>query len=297
MNFNEIKEHYSFNLVQNEITRYAKNRWVGVYCSFDKKPILIRYTRDKRPLKIENQNDLLKIFNEYASFIPRTIYATANIYKRLTNYEDILDLSNITSCTPTWDIDNTLDKWEATIEVVKEIISFLRSEGVEDSIIVKWSGEGCHVHLHQNALSLNSIHPLDLAYSIVEYVKIKLQSLITDIALKYKAVNLKVENNIDSQRLFTCPLSLHRRLNVVCICIPPNSLSNFTLEWIKLRGFKHYQDWERFKLGEADKLARKAYEVIGPCLLQRRLKRKKHPPLDKQIMRWIEKNNIKTLYS
>lgn len=290
MNFNEIKEHYSLNLVQNEITRYAKNRWIGLYC--DKKQILFRYTKDKKPLKIENQNDLLKIFDEYASFIPRTIYATANIYKQLTNYEDILNLSNITSCTPTWDIDNTLDKWEATIEVVKGVISFLRNEGIEDSIIVKWSGEGCHVHLHQNSLSLSSIHPLDLAYSIVEYVKIKLQNLITNIALKYKAANLKVENNIDSQRLFTCPLSLHQRLNVVCICIPSDSLSNFTLDWIKLRSFKHYQDWDRFKLGEANKLAQKAYEVIGPYQLRKRLIHKKHPPLDKQIMRWIEKSDI-----
>ncbi|MCS7116353.1 MAG: hypothetical protein RMJ31_04160 [Nitrososphaerota archaeon] len=294
MNSNEVKEHYSSELVQSEITRYAKGRWVGIYClrGLDGIPTLFRYSKGKRPLKIECREDMLKIFEDYATFLPRTIYATANIYKHLTDYDDLRDLSNIISCTATWDIDNTLDKWEATIEVVKSILSFLRDEGIEDSIIVKWSGEGCHVHLHQNAISLNSspeTHPLDLAYSIVEYVRMKLQGSIMNIALKYNAINLKVENNIDPQRLFTCPLSLHRALDVVCICIPPDSLSDFTPEWIRLRTFKHYRGWDRFKLGEANRLAEKAYKLIGPRSTYRRSIRRKHMPLDKQIMKWLEK--------
>ncbi|RLE50796.1 MAG: hypothetical protein DRJ21_01445, partial [Candidatus Methanomethylicota archaeon] len=193
------------------------------------------------------------------------------------------------------DIDNERDKWKATIEVCKEIISFLEKYGISKSIIVKWSGKAAHIHIHHEALSpelRRKYNPLDLAYAIVEYVIKKLEDKIRNIASKYLAEKLKVDNEHDPQQLFTCPLSLHRELNCVSICINPNDLDSFSLEWTDPSSFKHYDDWNKFEIGEADELALKAIEIVGryPGPYKRR-GRRKHPSVDEMIMKWLRKFN------
>jgi len=98
---------------------------------------------------------------------------------------------------------------------------------------------------------------------------------------------LRVDNEIDPQRLFTCPLSLHKELNKVCVCTDSNDLDNFMPEWADLDGYRHFDGWNEHVVGEADELAWKAYETIGPCPSMPRLRRRRHPPLDEQITRWL----------
>lgn len=255
----------------------------------------MRYLGRRRriPLRIWSPEDVERLLSIFRRLKPRTFYATANVFQSL--HEDFLaDPSNIVACTPTWDIDNKPEAWRATLEAAREIYAFLEKNGVSRSVFMKWSGKGCHVHLNEGAISeelRRRINPLNLAYSIVEYANLRLREKFLEIALRHKAEGLKVENEMDVQRLFTCPLSLHRELNKVCVCISPNDLDAFTPEWADPGSFRHYEDWSHFVAGEADELAIKAYEAIGGAprvsLRSPRLRRRAHPPLDEQIARWM----------
>ncbi|MGQ9515571.1 MAG: hypothetical protein ACUVTL_11110 [Thermoproteota archaeon] len=296
ISYDEVAKHYSNKRVKEEIARFAIGRWVGLHCSKKDergRGLLVRYLRESRiPLSIENLEDvekLLQMFNDYG---PRTFYATANIYRSLRALEDIIDMSNILMCTPTWDIDNELKDWEATIATAREIVSFLESCGIRKSVFVKWSGKGAHVHIHQEAISREALarnNPLDIAYAIVEYVNQKLNQRFNDLIVEMKAEKLHVDNEMDPQRMFSCPLSLHREASSVCVCIEPNELDDFTPEWSSIDGYRHYDGWNKHIVGEADDLALKAFETVGGSPSTPKLKRRKHPPLDKQIMEWIEK--------
>lgn len=288
-----IAKHYRNEKVCNEIAKFAKNKWVGIHCEVkDKKErqILKRYIgRFMRPITINEASDVSKLLNSLRRLKPRTFYATVNLYKRIEYFEDIYDFNNIFACTPTWDIDNVLNDWKTTILVAKEILSFLEDFGVKKSVFVKWSGNGCHIHLHHKSISqeiLRKINPLDIAYSIVEFIITRLKDKLAKIQIKSK--DLVIENKIDIQRLFTCPLSLHRRLNMVCICIDRSKLESFSLEWTTPNNFVHYYDWDSYEVGEADELAERAYAAIGPYPYYGKKRRfRKYPSLDEQIMKYI----------
>jgi hypothetical protein len=84
-----------------------------------------------------------------------------------------------------------------------EILSILESEGVKKSVYVKWSGNGCHIHIHEEAISeaiISKAHPLDFAYAIVEYVNAKAVPKIIE--------SLKTEN-IQGREPDGCWKSLH----------------------------------------------------------------------------------------
>jgi len=296
MNQDLVHQHYNDPKVQNEIVRFSQNRWVGLHCSeMDKRgrPYLIRYLgRGKQPLILREAEDIQKFLRIFNKLGPRTFYATANVYRELSRFEHLTDLSNIEACTPTWDIDNVPEKWQASIKATQEIISFLEQNGIKQSAYVVWSGRGCHVRIHEGAISIGvrkKINPLDVAYAIVEYVNAKLTAKFTDIALEHNAENLRVDNEIDPQRLFTCPLSLHKELDRVCVCIAPDSLNQFTPDWTLPKTYKHYGAWDRHSIGEADELAVKAFQTVGGCPSLPRFRARKHPPLDEQIMKWLDK--------
>jgi hypothetical protein len=286
-------KHYNDKKVCNEIAKFARNRWVGIHCLVKGKRgryILKRYVgKFKKPITINEPNDVLILLKKLAKLKPRTFYATTNLYKKVKFFENVFDYSNILACTPTWDIDNSLNDWEITILLTKEILSLLESFGVKKSVFVKWSGNGCHIHLHQKSISqeiFKKINPLDVSYSIVEFIITKLKDKIVKFQMKSK--DLVVENKIDIQRLFTCPLSLHRELNRVCVCIEPNRLDSFSLDWTLPNKFIHYYNWDSYEIGEADELVEKAYFAIGPCPYYGKKRRlRKYPSLDEQIMKYL----------
>lgn len=121
-------------------------------------------------------------------------------------------------------------------------MAFLEKNGVVKSVYVKWSGNGCHVHVNEKALSeelTKRISPLDAAYAMVEYTNAKLQNTFYRIVEGEKAVKLKIENKMDPQRVFSCPLTLHRELAKVCVCIDPDSLDSFTPDWTRIEDYRH----------------------------------------------------------
>jgi hypothetical protein len=179
---NLAEEHYSRADVQKEIADFCAGRWVAAHCINEKGELIFRRYFKGKPLAIRGENDVPKILKKLG-FQVRTLYATANKYCSINQAEDVSTFSNIVRCTPTWDIDGTLSNWRETIIVAKEVVKFLENEGVKNSVYVKWSGNGCHIHIHEEALSeaaLNRAHPLDLAYAIVEYVNINVLPNISE---------------------------------------------------------------------------------------------------------------------
>ncbi|MBS7653211.1 MAG: hypothetical protein QW486_06410 [Candidatus Bathyarchaeia archaeon] len=282
------QEHYSNINVKLEIAEFCKDRWVAVHCIKEDGSLVFRRYLAERPLVIEKVEDLPALFERLGRRL-RSIYATANKYRKIKKIEDVSDLENISRCTPTWDVDSTLPNWKETIRVAERIIKILESEGIRESVYLKWSGNGCHIHIHEEALSeevLMRANPLDLAYAIVEYVRIRLEAEMVDELTSW---GIKVENKMDPGRVFTCPLSLHRTLDAVCICMKPQELEEFSPEWIRPEKFRHNDDWRNFKKGEADGLALKSLEHIGGYPLIRRRRTRRTKRLDQQIVEWLKK--------
>lgn len=281
-------KYYSRLEVQKEIRDFCRGRWVALhYVDLSGNLIFRRYLKGK-PINADDPAILIKQNNNML----RSIYATANVYNRVQKVEDVYDQSNILYCTPTWDIDSSLLRWRKTLNVAKKIIRFLNSWGVKKSVYIKWSGNGCHIHINEKSISEDIIrkhNPLDLAYAIVEYVNLKLSLKTLESSFNEE---IKVENKMDPARVFTCPLSLHRELNVTCVCIKPEEIDEFTPKWINPQNFKHNSQWRDFEEGESDELAKVAYATVGgyPLKFKSRSRPRKTKPLDKQIVEWLMKN-------
>jgi len=296
-----VVNHYNKEEVQEEIARFSRSRWVAVHCQFlnpQGYPVLLRYQRtsgkNKVPLTITQPKDVSQFVKRFERLRPRAFYASANVYKELTILEHVRSLSNVISCMPTWDIDNTPEKWEATIAVAKEIVDFLNKEGVSESVFLKWSGKGAHVHIHEKAPSdelLKKVNPLDAAYAVVEYVNRRLAGKYKEIAQRYGAGELSVENEMDLQRVITCPLSLHRSLNCVAVCFSTSTINDFVPQWTDILDYRHWKGWDKFEAGEADKLIEKAYQTVGayPLKTQTKNPEQKDKATKDLITKWLEK--------
>jgi hypothetical protein len=76
----------------------------------------------------------------------------------------------------------------------------------------------------------------------------------------------------------------------VAVCVPPDELENFHVEWASPSGYKHFPHaWRRYEEGEGDELAEKAYAAVGPYLAGRARRRRKHKPLDQEILEAFRK--------
>ncbi len=290
------QEYYMKPEVAKEIVDYAKNRWVSVHCSQkDSKGryLLVRYDRNKRPLTLNAPEDVVGLVKRLAKLRPRALYASSNLYRRLSSEYDVASMNNVYACTPCWDIDNDLEGWKDTVKVCQELVSLLDKEGVCKSVSVFWSGRGAHVRIHHEAFSRElrrKMNPLDIAFATVEYVLRKIEPHIVEKYSTGRGGRLKIENKMDPQRVFTCPLSLHRELDLVCICIPVNKLDQFTPGWAEPSSFKHSDEWKRYEEGEADELALKAHDIIGGYPIRTSRKRtRKYAKLDEAITRSLRK--------
>jgi len=289
----DVLNYYRRTIVLKEVSEFLADRWIAVHCMLklkDGRPMLIRYIRNK-PLRVLSQADFLEILKKLAPLKPRTFYGSANLYKRLERREDALNyLENIYARTPTWDIDSRPEWWRATLEVARVIVNFLERKGIARSVYLKWSGRGLHIHVHEHAISedvYSKVHPIDVAYSLVDYVLTKVRSKINEINIKY-STSIKVENLMDPQRVFTAPLSLHRKLDVVCVAFKPEEIDDFEPSWTQPGNFRHNPRWREYDKGEADELVLKAYRSIGPYPKPGARPRRKHPPLDVQIRKFLE---------
>ncbi|MGQ4834625.1 MAG: hypothetical protein ACP6IS_12135 [Candidatus Asgardarchaeia archaeon] len=270
MEIDDIVTYYSNPLVKKEIAEYSKNRWIAIYTiRGSESGLFIRYKRGgDKPLTISKEEDVHTLIKSHLGLWPRTIYASANVYAKLTKKEDTEKVDNIIYSTPVWDIDGSLEYWQDIVKVARIILEELENEGVTKSVYLKWSGRGIHVQIHEKAFSqdiLQKYHPLDISYSVVEYILKKAQNKLAEVIKNAKEGErpLKVENEMDLKRVFTAPLSLHKKLDFAVVCLKPNELDDFTPDWAKYNNFKHNPNWRDFKEGEGDNLAIVTVKEIG----------------------------------
>ena len=259
--------YYLNPYVTKEIVEYCRGRWVALDSGGPSRKF-IRYDYRGKPLKIESLGEYREIFYRYRGLGIRTIYSSINIYGTLERKGDLSRLDNILYTSPIWDIDGSLQNIKGILEAAEIITSHLSDFGIDKSIYLIWSGRGVHIHIHERAFStdiLRKIHPLDIAYSIVEYIIRKNRDKLRELSLRYSGSDrpLKIENVIDIQRVFTVPLSLHRSIDFAAIAFKPNELNSFSLEWADPERFRHNPNWREYEVGEADELAYKAFDEVG----------------------------------
>jgi len=266
LEFNEVIRYYSKPIVRREIVEYSKNRWIALHTSSG---LFLRYwSRIGPPLRISSEQDIDKLLQRFRGLEPRTFYASVNVYLKVIGREDVENPNNIKYTTPVWDIDGSLECWDKIIDITRIIVERIEREGISKSVYLKWSGRGVHVQVHEKSFSedvLSKYNPLDIAYSVVEYVIKKSSREILEIMknVKSKGRQLKVENQIDLKRVFTVPLSLHKSLDYAVVCFKPNEIDNFTPEWANPSILRHNTSWRDYIEGEADVLALKAMEEVG----------------------------------
>jgi hypothetical protein len=255
-----VFEYYSHPRVAGELFNYGRDRWIAVEGGLERR-VFIRYGRDGSPLRFKDSSDVNRLLRGFWFAKPRSFYGSANKYVRLSVSEDLEDVSNIYRSTPTWDVDNDVERWRETLAVCRLIVEELERERVVKSVYLKWSGRGCHVHVSEEAFSrelFKKHHPLDAAFAIVEYVTRMVKPKLTGLA-----EGAKIENKMDLKRVFTLPLSLHRELDYSCVCFKPDDIDVFDLSWVNPESFKHRTVYMDFEEGEADELAEKALSTVG----------------------------------
>ena len=258
-----VYSHYSRGDVAREIAEYSRGRWVAVEGSYGERRIFVRYFKDQ-PLVVSSEGDVLGLINRYRRLNVRTFYATIHVYKNLASSSMLDDIGNIVYTTPFFDIDGSLDKYRSVLDVASLIIDYLEKHGLRESVYILWSGEGAHVRINEKAFSreiLSKYNSLNIAYSIVEYVLRETRDKIEPLA---KSSGVKVENLVDIKRVFTIPLSLHRRRDAVAVCFKPSAIYSFEPGWVEPGSFKHDPSaWRVFREGEGDALALEALRRIN----------------------------------
>lgn len=275
-----VKEHYSRRDVREEVIRFSRGRWLALAGSR-----WIRHLRS-RPLTVES----LRLPDSLLTTETRALYATTALYRRLRSRKDPYEEGNVVAVTPYLDIDNELEHWRATIEVARAISDELESMGVVRSVYILWSGKGAHVRVHEYALS-RELRDLDHAWALAEYLRIKVEPRVAEIRRRLDAAGMgvRVENQLKPRSLFTVPLSLHRVIDRVAICLKPEDLDDFDLSWTEPFSFKHHA-WEVYEVGEADGASKKALELVGGYPVAgrgaARGRRRKEPPVDEMVRKW-----------
>ena len=270
MEFEGVLKYYSRPLVRKEISDYCQGRWVAVECvrQGERRFFLRYWKRGGPPLSISKAEDVGRIMHRFGRLKPRTLYGSVNIYSKLESVEDTEEESNIAYTSPIWDIDSRVERWKETMQVADIIVRRLEAEGVSKSVFVNWSGRGAHVHIHEKAFSkdlLSKHNPLDVAYAVVEYICRMIKRDLAEVSskLEKKGFAIKVENKIDLKRVFTAPLSLHRELDLCAVCLKPDQLGDFHIDWAKPNVLKHNKAWREHLEGEGDQLAEKALREVG----------------------------------
>jgi len=261
---NLAARYYSSDFVRTEVADYCRGRWIAIEGGAMGSRVFLRYWRDGRPLNVNDPEDILSLLKHFGGVHPRSIYGSVNVYRSLNDKSLLENPSNIVYASPVWDIDGELSEWKGILEVVRIIIDELERLDLVESVFIKWSGEGAHVHVHERCFSdevLSRHNPLDIAYSLVDYVIERCRGKILNVISKFRSI--KVENTIDLKRVFTAPLSLHRRRNLCCVCFKPDEIDDFDVEWANPENFRHNRDWRIYIEGEGDKAALETIRVIG----------------------------------
>ncbi|MEM0018222.1 MAG: hypothetical protein QXO55_05805 [Candidatus Korarchaeum sp.] len=266
-----VKEHYSKEEVKLEVIEFSRRRWIALAGN--------RWVRYLSGVPITT--DVLSLPDTLISTGTRSLYATASLYNELSRKEDVFDETKVKAVTPFLDIDNEPEDWKLTVEAARILVDALDSLGIRRSRYVLWSGRGVHVRVNELSMS-EEFRGLDSAWALAELVRLKVEERISD--LRIKARSLRVENQLKPRALFTVPLSLHRKLDRVAVCVNPDDLDDFDISWTEPLDFKHWRDWRKYETGESDQAVLEALSRLGGYY--RRGRSRKELPVDEMIRRW-----------
>ena len=261
--------YYSRHEVQREIADFLRGRWAAVEGPGKK---WARWL-GPRPLVVREPRDVLETVRRFQSIGARSFYGTIEVYRRLETRSDVEEgyEENVAYATPFIDVDivdeqRIDDAWRCVVEIARMIYEQLcREHGICNSVYMLWSGAGMHIRIHERAFrdALGEAHPLDVAFAAAELVLEELEPRILRVVHGCGGL-VKVENLVAPKRVFTAPLSLHRRLDRVAVAISPKELDSFNPAWSLPAKPRHNPDaWRSYVEGEADDYAREALRRIG----------------------------------
>ena len=263
-------EYYRWPRVVEEIAEFLRGRWAALEGAGK------QWARwlSGRPLRVDRPSDVPALVERLRGIGVRSFYGTIEVFRRLEESRDVEENyeANVLRATPFIDVDvvdedRVGDAWRCVVEAAETIYNHLcGSYNLCRSIYMVWSGAGIHVRVNENAFSselLEQHHPLDVAFAAAEYVLEQLEPQLLDLIRRCKGM-IKIENLVAPKRVFTAPLSLHRRLDRVAVALAPEELGDFTPDWSRPENPRHNpQAWRRYERGEADEYARRALERIG----------------------------------
>ncbi len=281
-----VRSHYSRPDVRREIREFCRGRWVAAWLTDGR---VVRWL-GRRPATA-SPKDLDLLISGRAGSPVRSIYATAERYARLRRREDVYDPGNVLEVTPFWDVDNDPGSWRATVEAARALVEALGTLGVVRSVYVVWSGRGMHVRVHEGAISREvreRVGPLDAAWALVERVRLRVAGRIEELRSEFGAHGLRVDNEVKPRGLLSVPLSLHRSVDAVVVCLSPDQLDYFDPSWSDPSNFRSSDSWRRFDPGEADSAVLEAVELHGRYPGPRTpRRRRREPPVDEMLRRWL----------
>ncbi len=264
----DVTKYYSDPRIQEEIAKYLKKRWVGIEGENRK---WVRWENDK-PLVIKEPGDVSRIIKRYGFIKPRSIYGTIEIFKNLETREDVMNkyTGNVENVTPFIDIDlieekNLEKNYVYVVRAAKVIAEYIMENNISECAYFAWSGAGIHVRFNEKCIDepLKEYHPLDIGFCLVEYVLDALKPRLLDV-IRESGGLVKIENLVSMKRVFTAPLSLHRRLDKVVVFFKPEDLDNFKLEWSDPKQPRHDPgSWRRYHRGGLDDLIYRAVRHVG----------------------------------
>ncbi len=266
MDLIDVFEYYGRRYVRKEIYSFLIGRWVGIE-GVNRK--WVRWFGDK-PLTIKSPEDIPILLHRFKNIKPRSFYGSIEVFHRLINRSDVMENyeNNVAYTTVFIDIDivdeSRLEECCETVLKIGGIIrDWLEEHSVSKSLYFLWSGAGLHVRVNEYCFEevLDDHHPVDIAYVFTEYVLRNTSNKIQEILSNNNRV--KVENLVAMKRVFTAPLSLHRRLDRVAVAFGPNDLEDFSLEWTNpVKPIYREKIWNRHGRGECDEITRKALSEI-----------------------------------
>ncbi len=238
----EPREHYSREEVKEELASFLSNRWAAIEGKVGDQRLFARYSEGAL-LWIRRPEDVDEVLKKFPWV--RTFYGSIATYKGAP-------LSELSGITLFWDLDCELDL-EPCKKAAKLIGEFLRDHGVEPWI--KFSGKGFHVHVNEKCYDWSSVKdPFSVALTLERYVVHSLRKEIENLEL----MGLKVEVLVDSARVTTAPLSLHRELDRVAVAMSLDDLDRFELSWASPDSYVHNREVWRTCKGNLSSLIEKA---------------------------------------
>ncbi len=265
----DVYEYYSRNNVSKEIAGFLQNRWAALE-SGDKK--WIRWEKDK-PLVVDSPSRVSELVKRYRWMGVRSFYGTLEAFKKLSEKADVMERyeENVQYADAYIDIDIideklVEDKWKYAVEAARIIGEWVTSRYGDECIYYVWSGAGIHVRIPGKCLETSEptgLHPIDTAFIVIEYVLDRTQPLLLEV-IKESGYAVKLENLTAPKRVFTAPLSLHRRLDRSAVAFTHKEIRDFTLEWSNPENPVYIKEpWNRAVAGKYEKLVLDAVKTIG----------------------------------